>query len=1378
MSNISIDFNNIRPIDGSLEKGFEEFVCQLAKRESIPNAKKFIRNGSPDAGCECYWILDNGKEYAWQAKYFKTSLGIVQFKQIEKSIETALEKHPNIVKYFIAIPQNLPDVRIKGKSSAKDKLDKKLKEWHKKHSKTEFIIWQESNLITKIQKQKNIEIIKFWFDKEFLSKEWFERQNKNAIVDLGPKYTPEINVELDISKVFNGLAKNERFTDTYKEFLDAFLQQINHFMDYTEKKILSFEKELKKYYNNIKDSVLFLTKSIENKDLKFKKIKEHIASIKNNIGEIRNIYSEKIEKKLQNCDDRTKNLYEYFTHLLDRTNSYFYKTDIFINGESVALYDNPFLLICGNAGCGKSHLFADIVNQRMKNNNYSILLLGHRFFAGNSTRNQLLEQLELKNECNFQEFLYALQCISQISNSRVIIFIDAINESTPKDFWKDEMNSFVQDIKRFDGLGLAISVRSTYLSLFEDNLKDFVKIEHYGFNDETTAYNAIKTFFAYYKLPLPNIPLFLPEFTNPLFLKLFCKGLQNENIRSIDNEKIDPSYIFDIFISSINEELYGLHSSLSIIDKFIDTILSEEIRNNFMPLSYDKCAEIFAEINKKYDIHNVSLENLISEGLLIKNYSYPKKTEVVYIAYEKLKDYLIAKKVSKNPKNFKKNITELYKQPYSSYFYRGIIEALAIILPKYNNIEIFEFFKNSTNNALKYFINKAFLLSLLYRNNSNCDAIKLKNYINENKLYLKETFLDTLIACSTKQNNPFSIEATHKWLNIFSMSDRDSFWIPFLNNYFQYKSSNINRIIDWCLFFKDKSNIDDDYIKFVAIMLSWFLSSSNRILRDKTTKALIILLIDRPNIVISLLKKFEDVNDPYIYERLYAVAYGVVVRITDKSILKELSEYIYETIFNKEEVYPHILLRDYAKNIIEYTIYLDIKINIDVNKIRPPYKSNFSQIITDAEIEKYKNKGVGILTGIDLIFQSMQVEHNREGESLCYGDFGRYTFQTNIEKFVQKQEEKNNFIMNMKNIAIKYIFNMGYDEKKHGKFDIFEHRNHSDRYYTDTERIGKKYQWIAMHKLLAQLSDKYKIKYFWDEKEFVYEGPWNLNVRNFDPTNLGNQFKPSKNIQINYDNWDTENSKWIKAIKDLPEPINLLIFDNHIWIPLNIFFNMDEPTKVGQEPYSTGKKDFWYLINSYFVENKSFVKITKWLSTKNFHGRWLPEPESLYKIFNREYIFSPAFNSQKYLRDYEMLIDKQETKEIGKVYFTELPNYSFEKENKNQDEYHIEKIKKPCKELFEYFNLIYKEYDNCLYLQNEELACFDNDGTLYFRADLLNKFLSDKNLKLIWTVLGEKRIIKKGTQQEWLEISSVYVLGNNNKIYKNSIKTILNKNYK
>lgn len=67
---MNINWNNIATIDGQRE-GFDELVCQLARKETIPNTKKFVRIGK-----ECFWELNNGKIHYWQAKYFIRSLKV------------------------------------------------------------------------------------------------------------------------------------------------------------------------------------------------------------------------------------------------------------------------------------------------------------------------------------------------------------------------------------------------------------------------------------------------------------------------------------------------------------------------------------------------------------------------------------------------------------------------------------------------------------------------------------------------------------------------------------------------------------------------------------------------------------------------------------------------------------------------------------------------------------------------------------------------------------------------------------------------------------------------------------------------------------------------------------------------------------------------------------------------------------------------------------------------------------------------------------------------------------------------------------------------------------------------------------------------------
>lgn len=109
---MNLDLMAIRPLSGSRSKGFEQLCVQLAERES-PGGATFERKGSPDAGVECFSILESGQEWGWQAKYFHT-LEPTQWRQIDKSVKTALSKHPDLVRYYVCVPQDRPDGRVDG----------------------------------------------------------------------------------------------------------------------------------------------------------------------------------------------------------------------------------------------------------------------------------------------------------------------------------------------------------------------------------------------------------------------------------------------------------------------------------------------------------------------------------------------------------------------------------------------------------------------------------------------------------------------------------------------------------------------------------------------------------------------------------------------------------------------------------------------------------------------------------------------------------------------------------------------------------------------------------------------------------------------------------------------------------------------------------------------------------------------------------------------------------------------------------------------------------------------------------------------------------------------------------------------------------------
>src|SRR5699024_3215170 len=114
---------------------------------------------------------------------------------------------------------------------------------------------------------------------------------------------------------------------------------------------------------------------------------------------------------------------------------------------------------------------------------------------------------------------------------------------------------------------------------------------------------------------------------------------------------------------------------------------------------------------------------------------------------------------------------------------------------------------------------------------------------------------------------------------------------------------------------------------------------------------------------------------------------------------------------------------------------------------------------------------------VDRIVSSMTTEYGRGVAQ--YGDFGRYIFGRAVKRWMNQFEND----QELSNHVIMRVFEMGYDAELQGKFDISV--STFDRHNNSIERIGKKYQWIGFHELLAKLIDNFPT--FDEEKVYTKE---------------------------------------------------------------------------------------------------------------------------------------------------------------------------------------------------------------------------------------------------------------------------------------------------
>ena len=411
---------NIRSYNNSQNNAFEELVCQLAREEEIANKKSFLKIGAPDSGVEAYCILNNGDEYGWQAKYF-FSIGNSQWQQLEKSFKTVFEKHSKLIKYYICIPLDRQDPRIPEQTWFMDKWNTKIAEWTKYAKKNErnieFEYWGSSELIDRLSQEKHAGRRHFWFSKEEFSNKWFQEQVDNNIANLGNRYTPELNFELDIAKIFDGIARDENFKNQFDKVYDDLLKK-------SSKVINSLHDErLSKIKNKLQYSLHEIVEEydqidfIEMQTIDYDKILKDSNTLSENVSVCKRLLYELNEKdkekkvELPKTDYGSKtNKFSSELYFLRELDSSIYRFKNFITGKTVASL--PVLILDGERGIGKSHLISDIVKKRLEKEQLSILLLGQHFVKDENPWTQILRNL-LRISCNESEFLGILDAKAQ-----------------------------------------------------------------------------------------------------------------------------------------------------------------------------------------------------------------------------------------------------------------------------------------------------------------------------------------------------------------------------------------------------------------------------------------------------------------------------------------------------------------------------------------------------------------------------------------------------------------------------------------------------------------------------------------------------------------------------------------------------------------------------------------------------------------------------------------------------------------------------------------------------------------------------------------------------------------------------------------------------
>jgi len=367
--------------------------------------------------------------------------------------------------------------------------------------------------------------------------------------------------------------------------------------------------------------------------------------------------------------------------------------------------------------------------------------------------------------------------------------------------------------------------------------------------------------------------------------------------------------------------------------------------------------------------------------------------EEVRFTFERLSDHAIAARHLEihldqtNPKASFVAGTPLHQvvAQKDAYARAGVIEALAIQLPERTGIELLDALPLENRN---WFLNDAFRQSLLWRSQIHFTnrTLQLVNQIGDTSLTLS-----TLISIATETDNKFNAWHLHNELIKKPLPERDSVWSTLIAELGGDENGPIETLILWAWTI-GQGSITTDQAELAAITITWFLTTTNRFVRDRATKALANLLAPRLDLSVSILDRFKNVDDEYVIERLLAAIYGAAMQgLADDAALTKVANAIYCTLFAHGMPPVNALIRDHGCCLIEYAITRNcLPSNVDLTKSRPPYKSPWPiEPVSDATIEGYTEEYSKGTYYTDRITNSAVKD----------GDFARYVIDSHVKEW-------------------------------------------------------------------------------------------------------------------------------------------------------------------------------------------------------------------------------------------------------------------------------------------------------------------------------------------------------------------------------------------
>lgn len=578
-------------------------------------------------------------------------------------------------------------------------------------------------------------------------------------------------------------------------------------------------------------------------------------------------------------------------------------------------------------------------------------------------------------------------------------------------------------------------------------------------------------------------------------------------------------------------------------------------------------------------------------------------------------------------------------------------------------------------------------------------------------------------------------------LRSLPLAKRDALWCVHLHESYELHGS-ARRLIEAVLGTPLPHLKPEEAERWTEALL-WFTAAADGRVRDHATRAAILLLRAHPACCEPVLDRFLDCDDDIVRERTLLSIYGALLALRDPATTASVASVLRERFLTDPTSFDNAAIRDLLRCLIDLANHLrkDGRAIPTDGLDRKCSESWNPDIPTDDECKQYR---------ICDFFQPVEY----------LSDFVRYTLLclSRWEKHLPRRE--------MGRWMVRYISEtLGYEDS-----DCYRYDAHMVNEYGPgrskpvwAERIGKKYQWIALQRLASRLHDHVA-----PEKPRWHSAshPSALILpdrRLFDPTvriaeplpdgDSGSRIVAPRIEAVSEDN----DFAWLNRRNDLPEAQALIAVTDASgadWWPLLVYWE--------GEKANTGSRQSWIHVFAYIVETDDFGMALRFLNGRNFYGKWMPEGRDL-TGFVGEYPWGSVFADAR--RDRSRWAEQpgiEQNAGTSPVPFEPAWNRVFPDHGYDATTSESPSVTVPSPTLFEGGDLSwdfrggYAGTDGRTVFREPAAGDGGAMRLVAERADLRRR-LAESGKRLVWTLLGEK-LIANPLPQAWRTFSQVAYL--------------------